>query len=42
MSEEITHTLSPNLWVDNYADYLFNYAVVFKEKQQKELGWFQY
>ena len=27
MSEK-THTLSPNLWIDNYADYLFNYAVV--------------
>ena len=22
------HTLSPNKWIDNYADYLFNYAVV--------------
>ncbi|TYP99633.1 RNA polymerase sigma-70 factor (ECF subfamily) [Tenacibaculum adriaticum] len=22
------HTLSPDLWVDNYADYLYNYAVV--------------
>lgn len=21
------HTLQPNLWVDNYADYLFNFAV---------------
>ena len=27
MSEK-THTLSPNLWIDNYADYLFNYTVV--------------
>lgn len=23
-----THSLNPNLWVDAYADYLFNYAVV--------------
>jgi len=21
------NTLSPNLWIDNYADYLYNYAV---------------
>lgn len=23
-----TNSLSPNLWIDNYADYLYNYAVV--------------
>ena len=22
-----THTLDPNKWIDNYADYLFNYAI---------------
>jgi RNA polymerase sigma factor (sigma-70 family) len=27
MLEEII-TLNPNKWIDNYADYLFNYAVV--------------
>ncbi len=27
MPETLTYTLSPNLWIDNYADYLFNYAV---------------
>ena len=27
MSEK-AHILSPDLWIDNYADYLFNYAVV--------------
>ena len=27
MPENITHTLSPNLWIDNYADYLFNYTI---------------
>ena len=24
----IKHTLDPNTWIDQYADYLFNYAVV--------------
>ena len=29
MSEIATkHTLNPNTWIDKYADYLFNYAVV--------------
>lgn len=28
MEEPTIHTLSPNLWIDNYADYLFNYTVV--------------
>lgn len=25
--QELMHQLKPNTWVDNYADYLFNYAV---------------
>ena len=28
MSQTPKHTLAPNTWVDAYADYLFNYAVV--------------
>ena len=27
MEDEI-HTVNSNKWIDNYADYLFNYAVV--------------
>ncbi len=27
-STKTFNTLSPNLWIDNYADYLFNYTVV--------------
>ena len=28
MQEPKGHTLSPNLWVENYADYLYNYTIV--------------
>jgi len=27
MSEPTIHTLTPNLWIDNYADYLYNYTI---------------
>jgi RNA polymerase sigma-70 factor (ECF subfamily) len=27
MSETTIHTLSPDLWIENYADYLYNYAI---------------
>ncbi len=28
MQKIATHTLSPDLWVENYADYLYNYTIV--------------
>jgi len=27
MSDQKTNTLNPNKWIDNYADYLFNYTI---------------
>ncbi len=27
MAENQPHTLAPDLWIDNYADYLFNYTI---------------
>ena len=27
MSETTTHSLSPDLWIENYADYLYNYTI---------------
>jgi len=28
MSDQVKHTLDPNKWIDLYADYLFNYAII--------------